>query len=295
MFCFGFATLIITLNVHKTTSTWFPGNQLGLANGILAASMGVGIALGSSINATILSPLLGGWRNVLFLWGGISIVLSILWSLSRREPGFTEADSQSPRTSFREGLSGVMGIKPVWMLSMSSFFLIACQMGMFGYLPLFLRNSGWSATNADIAFSLIGVLGAVGAVLFSFVSDRAGSRKKILIIIYLITMVGVGFLSIANFHMMWIIIIAIGLCREAFPAITTTFLMELKELDRRYIGTALGLRGSVSMIGGFMGPPIGNSLAGISPGLPFYFLGRACPDINNFSSYGERIQIKKGL
>ena len=124
------------------------------------------------------------------------------------------------------------------MLAISSIFLVACQMGMFGYLPLFPRNSGWSAARADVAFSLIGVLGAIGAILFSFVSDRIASRKKILIVIHMTTMICVGLLSVAKFYMVWIIIIAIGLCREAFPAVTTTFLMELKEIDRRSLGTA---------------------------------------------------------
>lgn len=271
MFCFSLGAYTVTLTVHKTTFIWFPRNQLGLANGILAGSMGVGIALGSSINATVMSPVLGGWRNVIFFWSLISIVLAVLWSFTRREPGISGSGISSQPISFLGGLSHVIRIKSLWILAISASFFIACQLGMFGYLPLFLRNTGWAATKADIAFSLIGLLGAIGAISISFTSDRLGSRKKILMIIQITVMICLGLLSIANFYMIWIIIIAIGLCREAYPALSATFLLELKEIDGKFIGTALGLRGSVSMIGGLIGPPIGNSLAGINPGFPFLF------------------------
>ncbi len=271
MFCFGFPIFVITLHTHKATSIWFPGTQLGLVNGILAASMGAGIAVGCSINATLLSPLLGGWRNVIFLWAAVSIILSLLWSFSRRDPELSNSGTGSHMGSFKEGVSQVLKIKSVWMLALSGLLLMACQVGMFGYLPLFLRNSGWDARSADIAFSLLGVLGAVGAISISFISDRIGSRKKMLLLIHVVTTIAVGFLAVANFHMIWILIIIIGLVREAYPAISTTFLMELKEIDRKNLGTAMGLRGSVTMIGSFLGPPLGNSLANISAGLPFIF------------------------
>jgi NNP family nitrate/nitrite transporter-like MFS transporter len=233
--------------------------------------MGVGIAVGSSINATVFSPLLGGWRNVLFLWGAVSIILSILWSFSRRNSELTIGAADSHMRSLYEGISQVSKIKSVWMLALSGALLTACQMGMFGYLPLFLRNSGWNPQSADIAFSLLGVLGAVGAISISFVSDRIGSRKNMLLVIHVATTLTIGMLAVANFHMIWILIITVGLVREAYPAISTTFLMELKEIDRKNLGTAMGLRGSVMVLGSFFGPPLGNSLAGINAGLPFIF------------------------
>ena len=45
-----------------------------------ALGMGLGFLLGSFLAATFLSPLLGGWRNVLLLYGGVSVVFSLLCS-----------------------------------------------------------------------------------------------------------------------------------------------------------------------------------------------------------------------
>ncbi|GAI98627.1 unnamed protein product, partial [marine sediment metagenome] len=83
MFLFGILNASIPINVHKVASIWFPGRHLGLANGILSLGMGLGLTAGAMISATILSPLLGGWRNVLLLYGAISIGISILWLLTR--------------------------------------------------------------------------------------------------------------------------------------------------------------------------------------------------------------------
>ncbi|MEJ2285880.1 MAG: MFS transporter, partial [Desulfobacterales bacterium] len=62
----GFAQWSIPMNVHKTCGVWFPREQLGMANGVVSVGMALGFLSGSLLAATVFSPLLGGWRNVLF-------------------------------------------------------------------------------------------------------------------------------------------------------------------------------------------------------------------------------------
>jgi MFS family permease len=65
---------------------WFQGRHLGTAQGIGAMGIGFGLMLGPLISATVLSPWLGGWRNVMYFYGGISVVMGILWLIFGREP-----------------------------------------------------------------------------------------------------------------------------------------------------------------------------------------------------------------
>jgi len=271
MFCFGFSTATISLITHKAAGLWFPWRQLGLANGILSTGMGAGMTVGSLISATVMSPLLGGWRNVLFLYGVLSFIIGILWVFSRSEPRSSITESTFQTIPFREALSHVARIKPVWMLALAGIFFSGCYHGLAGYLPLFLRNSGWSPVSADSALALFSALGMLGAIPLSYLSDRIGSRKAILIVAQAITMIGVGLLSVASAGMVWVIMIAMGIFREARPALMVTLIMELEGVGGKYAGTALGLRGSVGRLGGIFGPPVGNSFAGANPGLPFVF------------------------
>jgi NNP family nitrate/nitrite transporter-like MFS transporter len=271
MFLFGFTTSGISLMAHKAAGIWFPKHQLGLANGILSTGMGVGVTLGAFISATFMSPLLGGWRNVLYLYGGICIIIAILWLFSPGRPESAASEESENKGSFREALAHVIRIRSIWILAVSGIFFSGCSNGMTGYLPLFLRNSGWTPVSADGALSLLSVMGMLGAIPFALLSDRIGSRKIILIVAQSLTLIGIGLLAVANSHMVWIIMAVTGIFREALPAVMITLTMEIKGIGSRYAGTALGLRSSIGQIGGFIAPPLGNSLAGIHPGLPFIF------------------------
>ena len=76
-FLFGFVIVFISSSIFKMAATWFPSRQLGLANGVLATGMGLGFTIGSMFSANLLSPMLGSWRYVLFLYGAISIFIAL--------------------------------------------------------------------------------------------------------------------------------------------------------------------------------------------------------------------------
>ena len=272
MFLFGALSASIPINVHKVASIWFPGRRLGLANGILSLGMGLGFTAGAMISATILSPLLGGWRNVLFLYGAISIGIGVLWLLTQSEPGQAKSSPGYVSTvPFRQALSRVVRIRGVWFLGLIMLGQMACNTGMTGYLPLYLREIGWTATSADGALAAANLASMAATIPMTLLSDRLGSRKTILLAATLMTAIGVGLLSVASGTMVWVSAIMAIMARDGFMAVTITLLMETKAIGVTYAGTALGLAMMLSRVGGVISPPIGNSLASISPGLPFIF------------------------
>jgi len=52
--------------------------------------------------------------------------------------------------------------------------------------------------------------------------------------------------------------------------------LETEGVGGVYAGTALGLQNTTIMLGAFVSPPLGNSLAAINAGLPFAFWGGLC-------------------
>jgi len=272
MFLFGLLNASTPINVHKVAGTWFPGRQLGLANGILSLGMGLGFTVGAMISATILSPLLGGWRNVLFLYGAVSIGISILWLLTRNEPGRVESTTGYVSTvPFRRTLSRVVRIRDVWSLGFILLCRMACTTGMIGYLPLYLREIKWTAASADGALAASNSASMMVAIPMALLSDKLGSRKVVLFGAMLVTVISVALLSVVHGTMLWVLVIMANITRDGFMAVIITMITENKGVGAMYAGTALGLAMTLSRVGGIASPPLGNSLASMYLGLPFIF------------------------
>ncbi len=271
-FLFGLLTAIIPATVNKTCSLWFPERQLGLAVSVVATGMAAGFAIGAMISATVLSPLLGGWRNVMFLYGAISIAIGFFWIMTRSETGYLNSSiSRTGTVPFRQALSRVIRLRGVWLLGLILMGQMACVRGMFGYLPLYLREIGWTAASADGTLAAFHGASIVGAIPITLLSNRLRSRKVVLLTTTLMTAIGVGLLSITTGPMVLASVLMAGIVRDGFMAILLTMVMETDGVGATYSGTATGLVLTFSRIGNFASPPIGNSMSSISPGLPFVF------------------------
>jgi MFS family permease len=267
-FLFGLSIWVIPASVFKTTATWFSGRQLLLANGIVSAGMGFGYTLGAMIGATILSPLLGGWRDVLFLCGGISIIVGLLWLFAVREPDLGSASRAS--VPLRQAISHVLPIKAVWILGLTLLGYIGCTQGVIGYLPTYLRNIGWPIASADGTLATFNGVSTLGAIPLALLAERIGLKKAVLFPLLLITIVGVALLPLVGGAVVWVLMIMVGCARDGTMAICLTMGTEAKGVGVVYAGTAIGLMQTVFNIGSFVSPPLGNSLAHINPGFPFF-------------------------
>jgi MFS family permease len=269
---YGTARTILPIILTKLIAMWFKEKNFALANGIGAMGMGLGLMLGPMISATILSPLLGGWRNVLFLYGVVSVAIGILWLLFGREPKKVDsAIGYINPMPIHLGLSKLIRIKALWIIGLTMMFRSGCITGMIGYLPLYLRERGMAAASSDNALAIFFAASTISVVPLSSLSDRLGSRKVILFPAILVTTVCVGVLPLAQGITVWLLMILAGGFFDGFMAVICTMLLETEGVGLAYSGTALGLVFTISQIAGVVTPPLGNSLGNVNPGLPFVF------------------------
>lgn len=272
MFANGIIRLIIPISITKSVGLWFKGKNLGTAIGISAMGMGLGLMLGPLISATYLSPLLGGWRNVLFLYGGIAAFIGVLWIILGREPRqASSTERYSGVVPVRQALSKLIRIKALWFIGLTLMFRMGGIMGMTGYLPLYLRDMGWATASADGTLSTFYGVSTLCVVLLSSLSDRIGSRKLILFAGVVITIICFGLLPLVDGAVIWVLMVLSGAFMDGFMAITTTILLETEGVGPAYSGTALGIIFTIAHVGSVSSPPIGNSFASFDPGLPFVF------------------------
>jgi hypothetical protein len=86
-----------------------------------------------------------------------------------------------------------------------------------------------------------------------------------------ITVIFIALIPVLSGAALWPLVLAATFLRSAAFAITNVLIFEIKGVGSTYGGTATGLVSSIGMIGGFAAPPLGNSLAAIGTGAPFFF------------------------
>ena len=271
VFLGGLLGPIIPLSLHKACGVWFSGRHLGLANGFVASGMAFGFMVGAMISATVLSPLLGGWRQVMIFYGIVAVLMSIPWALTRAAPAGESAAGAGSTMSMRQTFSHVVRLKNVWILGLALLGIGGCIQGALGYLPLYLREIGWPGPRADGALATFHAMSLLMVFPIALLSDRLGSRKRFLMIAALMVAVGIGSLAFVPGPLVWASVILAGLVRDGFMAIYMTMITELDGVGALYAGTAIGLSGTLSRVGGLVAPPVGNSLATYNLNLPFVF------------------------
>jgi cyanate permease len=272
VFLTGLVVPIIPVNLHKACSVWFSGRHRGLANGVVAVGMAFGFVVGSMVSATLLSPWLGGWRHVLFFYGAVAMLMSIPWAFAREAPDGAGSPGRigSP-TSIRRALAHVVRLRDVWLLGATLIGVSGCTQGMLGYLPLYLREVGWSAARADAVLASFHAMSLVSVIPISLLSDRLGSRKRLLVLATVMIATGIGLLAIANGPFVWFAALMAGAVRDGYMALFMTMVTESDGVGALYAGTAMGLTLTLSRVGGLIAPPVGNSLAAMDLRLPFVF------------------------
>ena len=250
----------------------FPAKRLGLANGIVATGMALGFMLGSLLGATVLSPWLGGWRNVLFFFGAVALLFSAFWSVTKATPERTTTQQlRSKRPPLLEGLFHVAQLRNVWLLGIVLFGVSGAIQGTLGYLPSYLRTVGWDAPTADSALASFHAVSMIFAIPFAMLSDRLGKRRELLILAAAMTAIGFALLVVVEGSLIWLAVILAGMTRDGFMAIFMTQVIEVKGVGATYAGTATGLTLGCAMLGNVISPPLGNSLESLTLSSPFAF------------------------
>jgi nitrate/nitrite transporter NarK len=275
MFLCGASIAIVFPNIQRIAGVFFPGHQVGLATGIIISGFAVGGVLTTALSATVIMPLVGSWRNVLFLYSGLCALIATLWLLfMRHAPGHvssSEKSTASARPTFRRSITTVFGIKEMWLLAIGNLGIVGSFISLNGYLPVYLEKIGLGKSLGDTMSSTLFVASIVGAIAVPAVASRAGGLKPVMIVCAVATSVVILFLTITNEALFWVLIPAAGALTQGVGTLVITHAIQIKKIGPEYAGTAVGLIGSLSNIGGFILPIFGGKLADVNQTWPFFF------------------------
>jgi len=273
MFIMGAGIAVVGPNMPKALGMWFPKNELAMANGIAMASMGIGGAIAMGISATVLSPALGGWRNIMLIVSAFVLASGVLWMFFFREqqvPG-AEKHKQNIAANFKK----VLGVKDLWLLAAFYAFNMVGLMSAITLLPATLEERG--IANAGVYVSLMMGTTVVFNILGGYLSDRAGKRKPFLLAsAALLGLCFISFVFVAGVPLIAGLILA-GAALGTIATVLMIIPVELETIGQPLAATAVGLIFMIGNTAGFIGPIVSGKLIDVT-GAPwggFLFMGAA--------------------
>lgn len=271
MFLFGIALALTFANVPKALGMWFPPGEFGLANGVTQAGYGAGAGL-----ATILTPLvvdwLGGWRNLTYLLGILTMGLGLLWVGTVRDRLVLVPNTRA-RLGGGKALKQVLLVKDVWIVAGCYFLFLGGYIGLIGYAPTyFVSVQGMSAPAAGVVLSIVMWAYVAGTSILPTLSDRVGLRKIFYFSGMLLTGIFIFLAAYALGASLWIVAALWGFLAGA-AALAFVVPLEMEGVGPTLAGSALGVAVTAGYLGGFIAPPICMSLASVTPVAGFAFGG----------------------
>ncbi len=269
-FFFGMVQPVLPMNFVKLNREWFRSGQLGFASGVMSAGFATGLMLGARLSATVLSPLLGGWRAVLIFLGCCAILLAILWAIAH--PPVERR--RGPRPALRKIIGNyryVARFRELWVIALAVFGVLGLMRGLGGYVPTYLREIGWDANSADTAMTVFFFCSLIGVVPISHISDRLGNRRLVMAFGTTMMTIGCALMYLVG-DSFWGVMLAMavgGFCFDSFMALKGAATTEVEGLELALMGSALGFVGMLQNIGSSFVPPLGNTLSTAGLNLPF--------------------------
>ncbi len=269
-FLFGMVHPVLPMNLIKLNRQWFAPSQLGLASGIMSAGFATGLMLGSRFSATVLSPMLGGWRGVLIFLGVMSVVMGVVWLIVH--PPMEKPTNKRPDIgTILSNLKFVARYRELWGFALAIFGVLGLMRGVVGYVPTYLREIGWTPVDADSALTIFFFASLIGVVPVSYISDRIGNRRIVMIVASTSMSIGVGLMFFVG-SSFWGVVLAMviaGFFFDSFMAMNGASVSEIDGLDIALVGSALGFAGMLQNVSATIVPPLGNTLSTIGLNFPF--------------------------
>jgi MFS family permease len=249
---------------------WFPRSRRGLAMGIRQMSTPLGVAAA----ALVVPPLAGhfGIAAPLLLTGAVLAVLAAGCAVGIANPprpaagGAGAASPGRPASPYRDGLF-------LTRIHLLSALLVVPQftLSTFGMIWL-ITGLGWSVAAAAAVIAVAQFVGAFGRILVGYLSDRVGSRVRVLRwvavsgVVVMLTLAGVGALH-------WAVASALVLVVASTVSVADnglSFTSVAEAAGPGWSGKALGIQNTGQFIAASaVGPGIGALIA--AAGFPLAF------------------------
>jgi ACS family glucarate transporter-like MFS transporter len=270
-FLLGAGEAVIYPASNQFVARWIPGDERGIANGIIFAGVGIGAGITPPLISFIM--LRYGWRSSFLISALIGLAAGTVWFLAARDTPETHPSvSQAELTLIHQGIkkpaaaqnaglipwSTILSSSTVWILSLAYFCFGYVAWIFFSWFFLYLakvrgldlKSSAFYATLPFLAMAVCSPLGgAISDALTKSLGVRAG-RCGIAILGFALTAVFIVFGSVAQDTRVASFVLAGGagslyLSQSSFWAVSA-------DLGGKSSGSLSGFMNMANQIGGMI-------------------------------------------
>jgi MFS family permease len=253
----GISFVLMMVVAPAIISLWFRADERGVPMGVFATWVPVGSIIVLNV-APALEPTLG-WQGAWWfgcLYGMAAFLL--FWALVKMPsapPGTGDSEARhgaggSTMTTVRTALAN----RNVWFLGVLFFCFTMCMPGFMNNMPTYLNTvRGYSLAAAALIVSMSQLMTVVSCPFMGFVSDRAGSRKKM----YTVALIIMAALWLLPFKLsgtgIVLFMCVFGIVAGVIP---TMIFASLPEVMRRpeWAGIGMGAVVTLQNLGLLLGP-----------------------------------------
>jgi cyanate permease len=286
---FGIGGPLISIGAPKLVSLWFIGPDRGLAMGIYITGPALGGIAALALTNSVVMPMMDGdWRQVLFLYSGISLAIGAVWLVLASLPP-ARALQALATSDFGQGghkehprqaavyldLLKIPAVRLTLIMAVGAFFF---NHGLNNWLPEILRRGGMTAAQAGLWAAIPTAMGVFSSLL---IPRFATPERRRWILTTLILGAGVAalLLQFAGHDLpLTLGLILQGIARGSMMTVMMLALVETTGVGSKHAGTAGGLFFSAAEIGGVLGPITLGALSDLTGGFSvgLYLLSGIC-------------------
>jgi cyanate permease len=257
---FGAGGSMIFIGCPKTISLWFKGRSRGTAVGIYMTGSWVGGLLALSITNSFVMPITGySWRLTFVYYGLLTFMTAFAWCFLGEDTKPTIAEESA---SMREVFTQLFKVRNVKIVLFMAPLFLAITHGLTNWLPKILETGGLSPTTAGFVAS-IPVAAVIPSMLIIPRLVPLRLRGRFVAFFALLNTIALLVAVTASGALLIMGLILFGIANSILPLLLL-ILMDIPEVNSRYMGSAGGMFFCIGEIGGFTGPLIMGGLVNIT-------------------------------
>ena len=251
-----------------------PAKHITLGSAVINSGMAFGLSLGYFISSYTVGTLGMSWRSP-FIIIAIPVVLVgiAMWWIIKEKP-----KSQEQKATENGGeklkISELFKNKNLIFAYITIFGAIYAFFVVVTWIPYYLQHArGIDGTEIAVVASLVPWAAIPGSILFSWIADRMGKRRPVLLVMLPLSIVAiVSIVAFDNMYVLYAALIGYGI----FGKISTNPVLVAVVADnapKHALGTAFGVYNFIGMCGSILAPYITGLLTDITGSLNagFYF------------------------
>jgi len=270
----GFSAGAFFAPLIAAATGWFETNR-SLAVSLVSAGLGVAPMTVSPFARWLISTY--DWRTAMLSIGILAWVLLIPAALLVRRPGAgaaTAAAVAGPNVS-ETGLSAAQALRSpqFWVLGLTFFFCCAAHSGPIFHMVSYAIGCGVPAMAAVTVYSVEGLAGLGGRLLFGVLADRLGVKKVLIAGLAVQAVAIASYLLVSHLAEFYALAVVFG---TAYGGVMPLYAVLAREYFGQHImGTVFGAATMMSAIGMAFGPVGGGWIFDTFDAYSWLFIGSA--------------------